>query len=65
MALGCLVFLGLIFVCETPRFLESKERSNEALQVLTRLRGGEERQGCIQLGGWGGRKHLLEPVAKL
>lgn len=39
-ALGCLVFVGLIFVCETPRFLESKGRSSEALEVLTRLRAG-------------------------
>ncbi|CAE7303563.1 HXT3, partial [Symbiodinium pilosum] len=40
-AMGLLVVLGLFFVCETPRFLESAGRSTEALQVLTRLRGGD------------------------
>ena len=46
-ALGCFVFLGLLFVCETPRFLESKGRSEEAMQVLRRLRGGEERNVVV------------------
>lgn len=46
-ALGCVVFNGLIFVCETPRFLESKQRSEEALEVLTRLRAGN-RDAAIQ-----------------
>ena len=41
-AMGCLVCGGLYFVCETPRFLESKGRSAEALQILTRLRSGDE-----------------------
>ena len=56
MALGCLVFLGLIFVCETPRFLESKQRSDEALQVLTRLRGGGVRERLLFCWGVGGKE---------
>merc|ERR1711972_291629 len=33
--------LGLLFLNETPRFLESKGRSEEALLVMTALRAGD------------------------
>ena len=47
--MGLLVVLGLYFVCETPRFLESAGRSREALQVLTRLRAGDQEAAINEL----------------
>lgn len=41
--IGALVSVGLAFVDETPRFLESVGRSSDALRVLTALRGGDAR----------------------
>lgn len=40
--LGAITAIGLLFVDETPRFLESVGRSDDALSVLTRLRGGDK-----------------------
>jgi len=39
--LGLFTAFGLFFVADTPRFLESQGKSEEALRVLTRLRGDE------------------------
>lgn len=39
--LGVVTGLGLFFCSDTPRFLESVGRSEEALRVLTGLRGGD------------------------
>jgi len=40
-AMGGITLIGLFFVDESPRFLEQKGRSDEALRVMTRLRGSE------------------------
>lgn len=40
--LGMVTAVGLLFVSDTPRFLESTGRSEEALRVLSALRGGSE-----------------------
>merc|ERR1712060_472778 len=37
--LGAITAIGLVFVGDTPRFLQSAGRAEEALRVLTRLRG--------------------------
>ena len=47
--MGLLVVLGLYFVCETPRFLESAGRSDAALRVLTRLRAGDQDAAAHEL----------------
>jgi len=39
--LGLITAVGLLFVADTPRFLESTGSSEEALRVLTALRGDE------------------------
>lgn len=39
--LGLMTAFGLLFIADTPRFLESKGRSDEALQVLIALRNDE------------------------
>lgn len=40
--MGAVGALGLLFLNETPRFLESKGRSEEAILVMTALRAGDE-----------------------
>jgi len=40
--MGAVGALGMIFMSETPRFLESSGRSEDALKVLTSLRGGAD-----------------------
>merc|ERR1712060_1032634 len=40
--LGAITAVGLFFVGETPRFLQSAGRAEEALSILTALRGDED-----------------------
>jgi len=48
--LGCVLLIGVPFLRETPRFLESQGRSDEAFQVLKFLRGGDEIVAEDELG---------------
>eukprot|EP00449_Zooxanthella_nutricula_P030458 CAMPEP_0198495636 /NCGR_PEP_ID=MMETSP1462-20131121/5324_1 /TAXON_ID=1333877 /ORGANISM="Brandtodinium nutriculum, Strain RCC3387" /LENGTH=536 /DNA_ID=CAMNT_0044224427 /DNA_START=66 /DNA_END=1673 /DNA_ORIENTATION=+ len=47
--LGLATAGGLLFVGDTPRFLESVGRSEHALKVLTSLRGGDETSASREL----------------
>jgi hypothetical protein len=49
--LGLVTAVGLFFVSDTPRFLESVGRSEEALRVLSGLRGGDEKLASQELAG--------------
>lgn len=47
--LGCMLLAGSPFLKETPRFLETRGRSAEALEVLKSLRGGDEAAAQAEL----------------
>jgi len=47
--LGFSVAFGLIFMSETPRFLEQQGRSEEALRILTKLRGSNRELAAKEL----------------
>eukprot|EP00449_Zooxanthella_nutricula_P049172 CAMPEP_0198608812 /NCGR_PEP_ID=MMETSP1462-20131121/156083_1 /TAXON_ID=1333877 /ORGANISM="Brandtodinium nutriculum, Strain RCC3387" /LENGTH=375 /DNA_ID=CAMNT_0044340617 /DNA_START=97 /DNA_END=1222 /DNA_ORIENTATION=+ len=47
--LGLATAGGLLFVADTPRFLESAGRSDEALKVLAALRGGDKDSAAREL----------------
>jgi len=49
--LGLVTAVGLLFVSDTPRFLESAGRSEEALRVLVHLRGGDQQMAESELAG--------------
>jgi len=46
---GAVTAIGLFFVGDTPRFLESVGRSGEALKILTYLRGGNAEAASAEL----------------
>lgn len=49
--IGALSAIGFFFVSDTPRFLESVGRSEEALSVLTALRGNDKVAAQAELAG--------------
>jgi sugar porter (SP) family MFS transporter len=56
--LGLVTAVGLLLISDTPRFLESVGRSEEALRVLAHLRGGDQQMAALELAGV--RKELEE-----
>merc|ERR1712232_1176964 len=47
--MGAITAVGLLFVSETPRFLEKSGRSAEAFRVLTGFRAGNEMEARLEL----------------